>query len=170
MHPAIAQLDRHWEDIQKTRHWLGGADFADERGWLKGAELDRFERTKRLFHWDVLAFHDHEDRVRAEHPREYEAWRKKQKRDARPPPRWRLDTIEHPPRGDLYEMELKTTWRITEITTGRVVLELEGCDELEYSGPGWTPSGGSGPVRVGILRDEAHVLRANGTEEKIPLT
>lgn len=168
MHPAIRQLDAHWRDIQKMRQWLGGADFADERGWLKGDELDRFERQKRLFHWDVLEFHDHEDRVRTDHPKEYEAWRKRQRREARPLPRWRLDKIEHP-RGDLFEMELRVTWRVIEIATERLVLELEGCEDLDYSGPGWTPRGGSGAARVGILHDEAHVLRADGTEEKIPL-
>lgn len=73
--------------------------------------------------------------------------------------------MEHPPRGDLYEMELRVTWWITNLETDEVVLEVEGCTELDYTGPGWEKSGSAGVTHVRIARDHAHILRVDDTEE-----
>lgn len=169
MHPAIAALDAHRRRVNELSGWLGGAEFADERGWLKEGERARFERERRLFAWTQGALDAHADRVRLDHPAEYAAWIRQNGLKMRPAPRWRLDRVEQPPRGDLFEMELRVTWWITKVETGDVVLEIEGCTELEYKGPGWESGGGRGVTHVRIARDHAHILRANDTEEHIPL-
>ena len=166
MHPAIAELDAHYHRVRDLGSWLQGSDFADERGWLDDEERSRFHRESKLWPWTKGELDAHRDRVRLDHPDEYATWAKRVGEKPRAKPKWRIDRIDHPPRGDLYELELRTTWQIRNVATNALVLELEGCDDFDYSGPGWTPTGGTGVARVRIEGDEAVLLLASGTEER----
>lgn len=166
MHPAIAELDAHRRRFTELTAWLQGADFADERSWLDETERARFTRESEDYVWTKAELEAHVDRVALDHPELFESWRKRNGLSPRPRPRWRLDRVAHPPRGDLFELEHRVTWRITEVATGRVVLEVEGSEDAHYEGPGWTPSGEHGVVRVRVEGNEAVLLLADGRERR----
>ena len=183
MHPAIEALEEHLREVDELAAWLRGADFADERGFLPPEESARFARERLRYPWRVALLRAHEDRVRLDLPEEYAAWvaagleaasvpaevRRWRERGGAARPTWRLDRIEHPPRGDAFEMELRVTWRVTEVATGRVALEVEGCESLEYEGPGWRPSGRTGAEYVRIEGDRALALMVDGAERAFEL-
>ncbi len=168
--PAIVALDAHYHRVRELGSWLGGSAFADERGWLEPDERDRFAREQHLFPWTAGDLEAHKDRVLLDHPKEFRAWEKERGLKRRQLPRWRLERVDHPPRGDLFEMELHVTWRITKVESGALVLEVQGCEELEYDGRGWAPTGTKTAARVRIDHNDAHVLHADGSESRIPLT
>lgn len=166
MHPAIAELEAHRRRFAKLSEWLRGADFGDERGSLDEAERARFTREREGYVWTKAELEAHMDRVALDHPGLFERWRKASGLRPRPRPRWRLDRVTHPPRGDLFELEQRVTWRVTEVATGRVALEAEGSEDAEYEGPGWTPSSGHGVMRARVEGDEAVLLLADGRETR----
>jgi hypothetical protein len=134
---VIVELRKLREDVVAEGEWLAGAEFADERGHLDEQGQARLRRVLEERPWKLGAWLAHEQRVRLDHPELFSRWisgeigrarRAKlgygewqQMRDRRS--RWRIDSIESPPRGDLFELEERSTWRVSEVETGRVVVE-----------------------------------------------
>lgn len=182
-HPQIVELRQHQARVNELGEWLAGSEFADERGWLDPEERTRFEQARADFPWSLGALHAHEQRVRLDHPKVFARWISGEigaaRREGRPirdwqalrsrQSRWRLDIIEHPPRGDLFELELRTTFRVTEVETGRVVLERTHEASAVFAGL-WQPDGERGSAAMRIERDTAFVRGVDGSTEQIDLS
>ncbi len=185
-HPAIAELRSLCRTVDAKGNWIAGAEFADERGWLSAEELAELERARRERPWRVGAWLALEQRVRLDHPKLFSNWIDGEIELARAAKlgehrwlairsrrsRWRIDTIEHPPSGGLFELEERTTWRVSEAETGRVVLErsFERC--ASFAGGMWVgdeKEAAEVEPAVRIERDVAFVRRPSGSIEKVRL-
>jgi len=150
-HPVIVELRELRDAVVAEGEWLAGAELADDRGSLSESERARLRRLLEDRPWKVGAWLALEQRVRLDHPKLFSRWisaeigiarRAKlgfqawqQVRDRHSP--WRIDCVSSPPRGDLFELEERTTWRVSEVQTGRVVVERSFERSASYVDGKW---------------------------------
>lgn len=93
--------------------------------------------------------------------------------DAAPPTsRWEVQEHTGSPTGGLYELEIKTTYRVVQRTTGAVVLSREGLYEASFGTDGnWGEGTTSGVVGIQISPDDRFALieHAGGEVERVAL-
>jgi len=181
-HPVIALLRAQRDAVAETRHQRMGEDFAAERGWLSPDEREAFAALQASWPWTLSDLRAHEDRVRLDHPDLFAAWIREEigraRREGRPTQPWqalrdrhpayRIDVIEGVPRGDLFELELPITWRVTDLSTGAVVHEAHGVRTAEHQGT-WVDGPAEGTVAVRVVDQVVQVRNHIGDVTEHPL-
>lgn len=87
--------------------------------------------------------------------------------------RYRVLVEEGPPRGDLYELEQTTTFRVVDARSNAVMLAFEGCFSARLSADTglWADEAYTGALSVALMPDESAVIVrwADGREERVAL-
>jgi hypothetical protein len=86
----------------------------------------------------------------------------------RPGSRWEVRARHGSPRGDLYELEVKTRFQVVDRTLDEVVLAFEGVYEATWRDGDWTDATYTGVRGVTIAEDDLRALVAcadGGVEE-----
>jgi len=184
-HPVIVELRELRTAVAREGDGLAAAELADERGSLTESERARMRRVLEERPWKVGAWIALEQRVRLDHPKlfsrcisaeiglarraklGYHAWQ--QIRGRYSP--WRIDCVVSPPRGDLFELEERTTWRVSEVETGRVVVERSFERSASYVDGKWVPDDDEAmEPAMRVEGDVVFVRHPDGRVEEIELT
>lgn len=85
--------------------------------------------------------------------------------------RFRIERIEGPPHGDLYELELDWEFRVVEAGSGRVVMAFEGHSFSKLNNASWELEQEWGAVEVSLTSggSSVRVRDADGKVSTVPL-